>query len=74
VLAENYKSRLGKIKIPTLILWGDKENIFLRPEQDLLKTGITNSVLKVYPETGHSPHWEQPEKFVKDLRNFISGK
>jgi pimeloyl-ACP methyl ester carboxylesterase len=74
MMAADYKTKLDQIKAPTLIVWGDKETIFLRPEQDLLKAKIANSVLKVYPETGHSPHWEQPEKFVKDLENFISGK
>jgi pimeloyl-ACP methyl ester carboxylesterase len=72
VLAEDYKSKLGRIKTPTLILWGDKENIFLRDEQDLLKAKIADSILKVYPETGHSPHWEQPETFARDLNEFLS--
>jgi pimeloyl-ACP methyl ester carboxylesterase len=71
VIAEDYKSRLGKIKTPTLILWGDKENIFLRGEQDLLKAKIANSTLKVYAETGHSPHWERPDIFVRDLNEFL---
>jgi pimeloyl-ACP methyl ester carboxylesterase len=72
VLAEDYKSRLGKIKAPTLIVWGDKENIFPRAEQDLLKAGIAGSTLKVYAGSGHSPHWEQPETFVRDLNEFLS--
>ena len=72
VLAENYKPKLGKIKTPTLILWGDRENIFSRGEQDLLKTKIAGSTLKVYAETGHSPHWERPEAFARDLDEFIS--
>ncbi|HEX8734323.1 MAG TPA: alpha/beta fold hydrolase [Pyrinomonadaceae bacterium] len=71
VIAEDYKPRLGKIKAPTMIVWGDKENIFLRAEQDLLKAGIVNSTLKVYAGTGHSPHWEQPETFVRDLNEFL---
>jgi pimeloyl-ACP methyl ester carboxylesterase len=74
MMAADYKTKLDQIKAPTLIVWGDKETIFLRSEQDLLKAKIADSVLKIYPGTGHSPHWEQPEKFVKDLENFILGK
>ncbi|MDQ4122922.1 MAG: alpha/beta fold hydrolase [Acidobacteriota bacterium] len=74
MLSGDYKTKLDQIKVPTLIFWGDKETVFLRQEQDLLKARIANSVLKVYPGTGHSPHWEQPEKFAKDLENFVSGK
>jgi pimeloyl-ACP methyl ester carboxylesterase len=73
VVAEDYRPRLGKIKIPTLIVWGDRENLFLRPEQDILKAKIANSTLKVYAGAGHSPQWEFPEKFAADLNDFLSG-
>ncbi|HLM00606.1 MAG TPA: alpha/beta fold hydrolase [Pyrinomonadaceae bacterium] len=71
VMAEDYKPRLGKIKAPTLIIWGENENIFPRPEQDILKAKITNSTLKIYPKTGHSPQWEYPEIFARDLSEFL---
>jgi len=67
----DYQAKLDQIKTPTLILWGDKKTFFLRSEQDLLKSKIANSVLKLYPETGHSPHWERPEQFALDLVDFI---
>jgi pimeloyl-ACP methyl ester carboxylesterase/tetratricopeptide (TPR) repeat protein len=63
---------LKKIKTPTLILWGDKESIFPRSEQDLLVSALRNSVLKVYPDTGHALHWERPERFAKDIQEFIN--
>lgn len=50
----------------------EKENIFLRDEQDLLKAKITGSTLKVYSGAGHSPHWEQPEVFMRDLKEFLN--
>jgi non-heme chloroperoxidase len=71
VMAEDYQPRLNKIKAPTLIVWGDRENVFLRPEQDILKAKIANSTLKVYPGAGHSPQWEFPEKFAGDLNKFL---
>jgi pimeloyl-ACP methyl ester carboxylesterase len=71
VMAEDYQPRLGRIKAPTLIVWGDKENLFLRPEQEILKTKIANSSLKIYEGAGHSPHWEYPEKFAADLTEFL---
>jgi pimeloyl-ACP methyl ester carboxylesterase len=71
VMAENYQPNLTKIKVPTLIVWGDKENLFLRPEQDVLRSKITNSSLKVYEGAGHSPQWEYPEKFAADLNEFL---
>jgi pimeloyl-ACP methyl ester carboxylesterase len=72
MLAPEADVQLKKIKTPTLILWGDKESVFPRSEQDLLVSALRNSVLKVYPDTGHSPHWERPERFAKDLQEFIN--
>jgi len=72
MVAPEANAELKKIKTPTLILWGDKETIFPRSEQDLLVSALKNSVLKVYPNTGHAPHWERPERFAKDLAEFIN--
>jgi pimeloyl-ACP methyl ester carboxylesterase/tetratricopeptide (TPR) repeat protein len=76
VMAEMLSSKadveLAKIKVPTLILWGDKENVFPRSEQDLLLAALPNARLKVYEDTGHSMHWERPERFAKDLQEFMN--
>ena len=72
MLSPETSVQLKKIKTPTLILWGDKETIFPRSEQDLLVSGLRNSVLKVYTDTGHALHWERPERFAKDLQEFIN--
>ena len=63
---------LKKIRVPTLALWGDKDNFFKRTDEDLLVKTVPNAVLKVYPDTGHALHWEQPEKFTQDLLSFIA--
>jgi pimeloyl-ACP methyl ester carboxylesterase len=63
---------LAKIKVPTLILWGDKETVFPRSEQDALLASLPNARLKVYEDTGHAMHWERPERFAKDLQEFMN--
>ena len=72
MLAPETEVQLKKIKTPTLILWGDKESIFPRSEQDRLVSGLRNSVFKVYTDTGHALHWEHPERFAKDLQEFLN--
>jgi non-heme chloroperoxidase len=32
---------------------------------------IPNARLTIYPETGHCPNWERPERVVADLFAFI---
>jgi len=62
---------LDRIKIPTLVFWGDKDNFFKKTDEDLLVGKIEGSKLIVYPETGHALHWERPERFSTDLLQFI---
>ncbi len=72
MLAPEAEVELKKIKTPTLIIWGDKESIFPRSEQDLLTAALRHSVLKVYPDIGHVPVWECPEQVAKDLHEFLN--
>jgi pimeloyl-ACP methyl ester carboxylesterase len=58
--------------VPTLIFWGDKDSIFHREDQDMLLKTIPHATLKVFPDTGHALHWERPERFAKDLLQFIA--
>lgn len=62
---------LSSVKIPTLLIWGDRDALVLREDQDALLARLPNARLVVYPETGHSPHWEQTARFVVDLIAFL---
>lgn len=64
---------LKKIKVPTLLLWGEKDSIFHREDQQTLLDTIPHATLKAYPETGHALHWERPAEFTRDLLAFIQG-
>ena len=72
MLSPKANVELAKIKVPTLILWGDKETVFPRSEQDLLLAALPNARLKVYEDTGHAMHWERPARFAKDLQEFMN--
>ncbi|HMH14061.1 MAG TPA: alpha/beta hydrolase [Edaphobacter sp.] len=71
VTTANPLEDLKKIRVPTLLLWGEKDSIFTRSDQDVLLKTIPHATLKAYPETGHALHWEEPEKFTADLLAFI---
>lgn len=73
LMEDNGDTWLSEISVPTLILWGDRDAIFSRAEQEALVQTLPNAVLKVYTETGHALHWEQPQQFVADLKDFICG-
>jgi non-heme chloroperoxidase len=71
LLAFDDRDELGKITAPTLLLWGDRDAIFPRKDQDGLLGAIPGARLKVYPETGHCPNWERPEEVAADLSAFL---
>ena len=72
LLAFDDAGQLGRITAQTLILWGERDALFSRQEeQERLVAAIPNARLTVYPETGHSPNWERPERVADDLDTFV---
>jgi non-heme chloroperoxidase len=71
VTASESPEELSKIRVPTLIFWGEKDAIFNRSDQDTLVKLIPHANLKAYPETGHALHWERPNQFTADLLTFV---
>lgn len=71
LIATDNADRLHEIQAPTRVVWGDRDGIFLRAEQDALVAAIPNATLSVYPETGHGLHWERPREFTRELEKFV---
>jgi non-heme chloroperoxidase len=67
---DDFSEQLPKIRVPTLVLWGEKDTLVTKPETDLLLSKLKNATLKTYPDTGHALHWERPREFTKDLLDF----
>jgi non-heme chloroperoxidase len=72
LLATSRVRSLGAHRIPTMLAWGDRDTMFPRSEQDALLEALPGSELKTYSETGHSPHWEVPNAFIRDLVQFLA--
>lgn len=73
-MVADFSDELSKIKAPTLVLYGVKDVFFPLSDQETLAEKIENSEMLIYPENGHSPHWENPEKVSSALVNFIENK
>lgn len=71
ILAEDLFGYLAQIKTETLILWGKTDKIVPVKYAYLMKEKISNSKLIILPKIGHSPHLETPEKFTKEILQFI---
>jgi non-heme chloroperoxidase len=74
LLNEDLVAELNKIEVPSLVVWGDRDGVVSRADQNSLVAAIKGSLLVVYAGAGHSPHWEEPERFASDLSAFIRSR
>lgn len=72
MLEVNHLADLGRIATPTLVIWGDRDAYMLCDEQETLVRTIPGARLSIYSGAGHALHWEEPERFAKDLTIFAS--
>jgi 3-oxoadipate enol-lactonase len=59
-----------KIKVPTLIMIGELDRVFV-PLAEQLNQKIAGSMLVKYPGVGHMINMEIPEKFNKELGKWV---
>jgi len=62
---------LRRVTIPVLLLWGEKDAMLGRAEQDALLARLPRARLVVLPGGGHAPHWETPERIAKEVLGFL---
>ena len=68
----NLSSRLDKILSPTIIVWGEQDEMIpVKYADDYMK--IPKSKLLVIPKCGHTPFTEKPEIFSKLAIDFLKG-
>ena len=62
---------LARLKVPALLLWGDRDTFVLRADQDRLNAALKGSTLVVFQGTGHDPHWEEPGRTAQLVATFV---
>ena len=65
--------RLGRIRIPTLVLWGESDRVVSPDYGRAFHRAIRSSVFHVIPRAGHYPHRERPDEFVRAVTAFLLG-
>lgn len=62
--------RIGQIRQPTLILWGQHDNLIPVDVAQRFHHDLPNNTLIIYPQAGHIPMEELPAQTVADYRNW----
>ena len=67
-------ARLHVIKTPTLILWGDNDNLVPVRSAHFFAGNVPGSELIIYPKTGHAPMEERADQSAADVYRFVELK
>jgi pimeloyl-ACP methyl ester carboxylesterase len=68
------RPHLAQVRAPTLGIYGRWDFIVHPNQGQALQKGIPNAQLLMYPNAGHMPMIDAPDRFVSDIRNFLVAK
>lgn len=82
VVAESFKASVtkdvshiaGKLKVPTLLIAGNKDDITAIEKQHMLHATIQGSQLHVIDDVGHLIHYEAAEEAAGAITRFLNDK
>ena len=68
---EDFRSEYSQLTKPMLVSYGAADTILLPAMIEAILDACPACRLSEYPETGHTPFFEHPEKFNSELAAFI---
>ena len=63
---------LATIRVPTLVLHGASDPLIEVDSARQFAAAIPGSILTIYPEVGHLPQIEIPERSARDVAAFLA--
>ena len=73
VAIPKYRSRLKRIIVPVLAVWGENNNIVPHTFQDMLVETAPYARKVIIPGAGHAPYMQDAETFHAELLKFLKG-
>jgi pimeloyl-ACP methyl ester carboxylesterase len=69
--APNDNGDLGRVRAPTLLVWGDEDRLVPMGHGRRLVRAIPGARLEIVPASGHMPFIERPAEFLRVVRPFL---
>ncbi|MGH9320372.1 MAG: alpha/beta fold hydrolase [Vicinamibacteria bacterium] len=69
--SDRYLRVLRKIKVPALVLWGEKDEIDPAAKSDALAAALEDSKRVIIKGAGHACYVDRPEEFHRELLSFL---
>lgn len=63
---------LAQIKKPVLLTHGENDGLVKTDMANYHKEKISHAQVSFYPNVGHTPFWENSERFNSELRSFVN--
>lgn len=73
IASERLDDRLGKIKAPTLVVWGKQDKLLPMAMGERYAAGIVGAKLVSFDKCGHVPPIEKTEEFLAAVTAFLGG-
>lgn len=64
--------RLAELQSPTLLVWGEKDQVLPVAQAELALAQLRRGELKTIPDCGHAPQLECPAEFLRCVQPFLS--
>jgi len=71
-IGDDFSQRLREIDVPTRVVWGRRDIFCSGAEQQALLRLIRAARLVEYADAGHAMHWEEPQRFARELSQFAT--
>lgn len=69
--APKYASKLARVEVPALIVWGDADTVFPPATAELLAKSFQNARVLILTGAGHACYLDQPDAFHQALLQFM---
>jgi pimeloyl-ACP methyl ester carboxylesterase len=68
---QDYRDVLATIDVPTLVLWGEHDQLLPVSGAPYMRDHIAGAQLEVFADSGHCPFLEESEKFNRVVEEFL---
>ena len=71
VLSEEMAPRLSDLHVPTLICWGDKDDVTPLEDGRIIHRMVAGSKMIIFDGVGHDLNFKQPDELASEILKFI---
>jgi pimeloyl-ACP methyl ester carboxylesterase len=65
---------LQRIRAPTLLIWGGKDNLFGARDRCSLRSALPQAEVRLFDGLGHNAYWEDPRAVASVINPFLAAK